>query len=476
MSKTYKHLVWDGNADTQAQSAVEDGAGKNIENTYAKQDGYYAEMSVGLADNLISATLVKQDSAYIFRPTANNVSIESGKAELNYIKGYVIEPIHQSAVFNVEPSIYDLIDVNEEQFKTALPNSGIYTFTVTAVNQATLIGQIITCDLSGTDGTQISGISGGLFTGDLYNVYGINIHYYDEGTPYTVGDTITITSTGESIGTFTTINPTQFKAVGFNAYNNTAGAAKLLGGYQYRIVGTYTSVSYLELDGTTAETITIDENGFFTPENDGILTVVGGNATDTMVYMPWTYGSETFDYEAYSESTITIPTEDKDGNKLRNDSTVLGYIPAVIKNGEVIAQDIINLQEKKYIANVEYISYSAANLATVQALPNVKYIYDENTIIYVSDNTKPQVIELANTVTNSYIANDFGTEEFVGIAYNSTIGVPCQNEYGDNLKDRLRSDVLTISAQELTTEQQTQVKQNLGLEITTGVDAFRDLY
>lgn len=94
------------------------------------------------------------------------------------------------------------------------------------------------------------------------------------------------------------------KVVGFNAYNHTAGTAKLLGGNQYQITGTYTSVSYTDINGNT-ETLTIDTDGKFTPTNDGTLTVSGGNATDTCVHIVWD-GERDGEFEEYKE--ITYPT------------------------------------------------------------------------------------------------------------------------------------------------------------------------
>ena len=72
--------------------------------------------------------------------------------------------------------------------------------------------------------------------------------------------------------------------VGFNAYDPSTGAAILLGGYQYQISGTYTSISYEDINGN-AETITPDASGIFTPVSNGTLTVTGGNSADTCVHL-----------------------------------------------------------------------------------------------------------------------------------------------------------------------------------------------
>ena len=47
---TYKNLKTTGGDKIQVESAIRDGAGKNIENNYAKQNGYYAGMATGFSD------------------------------------------------------------------------------------------------------------------------------------------------------------------------------------------------------------------------------------------------------------------------------------------------------------------------------------------------------------------------------------------------------------------------------------------
>lgn len=93
---------------------------------------------------------------------------------------------------------------------------------------------------------------------------------------------------------------TAIKTVGFNAYNNETGTAKLLGGHEYQITGAYTALTY-----STGETIEPDGNGLFTPAADGVLTVTGGNATNTCVHLTWS-GYRNGDYEPYWEQTKQI--------------------------------------------------------------------------------------------------------------------------------------------------------------------------
>lgn len=85
---------------------------------------------------------------------------------------------------------------------------------------------------------------------------------------------------------------TGIKTVGFNALAPD-GTARLLGGHEYEIVGTYTALSY-----STGETIT-PVSGIFTPSADGILTVTGAG-TDTCVHLVWSgyRNGETAQYRA----------------------------------------------------------------------------------------------------------------------------------------------------------------------------------
>lgn len=96
----------------------------------------------------------------------------------------------------------------------------------------------------------------------------------------------------------------------FNFYNHETGTAELLGGNQYQICGTYTAVSYETIRGA-AETLDIDEDGLFTPVEDGVLTVEDGNDTDTCVHLTWrgyrNYGTDGYRFEKYGEDVRELP-------------------------------------------------------------------------------------------------------------------------------------------------------------------------
>ena len=100
-------------------------------------------------------------------------------------------------------------------------------------------------------------------------------------------------------GTLLNVNPAGIKTVGFNAYDKATGKAELIGGNQYQITGTYTSLSY-----STGEVLTPDSTSCFTPTKTGELTVTGGGE-NTCVHLTWS-GYRNGDYEDYWTRTRDI--------------------------------------------------------------------------------------------------------------------------------------------------------------------------
>ena len=119
---TRKKLEIDG-SPVLVQSAIEDGAGKNIENTYAKQDGYYAGLTAGLADNLNSRMLLPENSPYLFRTAGGSLEIGNRCNEKSIVGG--------SVVFNQLVQNGDFANTNNwsTQNSTLSASNNIGTFT-----------------------------------------------------------------------------------------------------------------------------------------------------------------------------------------------------------------------------------------------------------------------------------------------------------------------------------------------------------
>ena len=120
-------------------------------------------------------------------------------------------------------------------------------------------------------------------------------------------------------GTLLNVNPAGIKTVGFNAYDKTTGKAELIGGNQYQITGTYTSLSY-----STGEVLTPDSTGCFTPTKTGELTVTGGGE-NTCVHLTWS-GYRNGDYEDYWTRTRDINIQPYFPDGLKRAGTVYDEI------------------------------------------------------------------------------------------------------------------------------------------------------
>lgn len=177
------------------------------------------------------------------------------------------------------------------------------------------------------------------------------------------------------------------KTVGFNAYDNTAGKAKVVGGKVYQITGAYTALS---LDGTS---ITPDASGYFTPSVNGELTVTGGNATDTCIHLKWD-GERDGEYEPYVEYNYPLDSDlELRGIPKLDASNNLYY------DGDGYAPD--GTVTRKYAVRA-YEEGDATDGSTM--------ITDGTNTVYKL--TTPTT-ESADPYQETQICGDFGTEEFV---------------------------------------------------------------
>ena len=188
-------------------------------------------------------------------------------------------------------------------------------------------------------------------------------------------------------GTLLSVKTSAHKTIGFNAYDNTTGKAKVVGGQVYQITGTYTALS---LDGTS---ITPDASGYFTPAASGELTVTGGNATDTCIHLKWD-GERDGEYEPYVEYNYLLDSDlELRGIPKLDASNNLYY------DGDSYAPD--GTVTRKY----GYRAYEAGD-----ATDGSTMITDGTNTVYKL--TTPTT-ESADPFTETQVCNDFGTEEFV---------------------------------------------------------------
>ena len=367
---------------------------------------------VPLAGNLSSDVAQIVTGDFIERTSGGDASIDDGSAFLVSLKGNCV---HTGVVQEV--LTYDVQPVERENPITATLNEETFKAYVSA-------SATITLSYASSWSADPA-------------LYGVTV----TGTPVN-GDVIVITYVKGDLGTITPATPSAFSSTGWNLFSSTAGYAKVVrysDEYGYRIGGNYSLVSFAETISGTPQAVTL-EDGLFNVPSDGYVFVTGYDAT-TYIYPTWSDWTEGYEGEfaAYSVDTISLS------------EAMLNFPYGLCSVG--ITRDEINLNAQTAIQRIERLAYTAENLEDVVAM-GVPYDYDNNYIYYALETP----VTTALTIDGEYTVSDHGIEYFTG----TTIPVYTETLYGENLKDKLRTDVVTISPQELSSAQQAQVRTNIG--------------
>ena len=271
--------------------------------------------------------------------------------------------------------------------------------------------------------------------------YGISV----SGTPIR-GDSITVYFTEEIRGHITNATPTRFVSTGWNLYDHTLGYARVLkysDTYGFKIGGTYTSAVFAETLNGSTQALAIDSNGNFSIPSDGYVLVTGGNGTSTRIYMTWSDWIEGHAglFEPYMESAIDISS--LMSTNFPNGLCAVGS-----------TADDIDFSNKIANVRIERMPYSVSNLVITKSSGR-DFTYDEDYIYAVRETP----ISIGFSIDYELDAYDHGLERVEG----TSIPVFIHMLYGQNLRDKLRTDVVTLSRQTLSNAQKQQVRENLGL-------------
>lgn len=391
---------------------------KSVNGEEPDETGDITLTTVPYAQNLESESSHRNAATFTQRTSGGDSSVSDGDAWLMVLKGnsehtgYTAESISMTVTAVSDPPIEATID--RDTFVEAVSESGTTTL-------------VYTSDWSANPAT-----------------YGVTV----TGEPAS-GDTITIVYVKEVRGTITVANPQKLIATGWNLYDHSAGYAKVVKyDFGYRIDGTYTGIKYSATPTGTQTDVAVND-GNFNITADGYIHVTGGNSTDTAIYPVWEDWTDgyTGDFEAYIESEVNLST------------VMASYFPnGLLKAGNTVDELDLNLGQA--ISRVERLSYTAENLATAKASGR-EYEYDEN-YIYLA---RASAVASSVSVDGGYSVDDHGIEYFTG----SDVDVYAEILYGNNLKNKLERDVLTISSQILTASQKAQVHTNIGLNIANNL-------
>ena len=382
---------------------------------------------VPLADNLTSEQAQINMGTFILRTSGGEASIEDGEAWMSDIRGNMVKTgyVAESLNMTVTPAQREegvepiTATIDRDTFIEEVTSSGTITLTYTT-------------EWSEDPAT-----------------YGITV----EGEPIS-GDVITVVYVKENRGTIITAQPTSFVSTGWNLYNHAVGYARVVNyseEYGFMIAGTYTGIKFAAtLTGEQTDITPVD--GYFTVPSDGYVFITGGNDTYTAIWMTWSDWTEEANggvFEAYSQTSIDLS------------GVMVNFPDGLMRIGNVY--DEINPNTGKAYSRIEKMEYTAENLANVIAL-GVAYDTDTNYIYAV----RPVAVTYTISLDGEYTASDHGEEMFIG----TSVPVTGSFLYGNDLKGKLRRDVLTISQQTLTSAQKAQVLQNIGAGSKSEVDAL----
>ena len=405
-------LTSSGLMSAEDKRKLEEVFARTVNGKAADETGDYKVNDVEFAHQLVAPDAQNSSGSYLFRTTGGIASLSDGTAKLLLMMGRSVRTgaSEASVVMTVTPAQRSegspiAATINKDTFIAQANGSDTYTFEYTTawdVDPAT---------------------------------YGITV----VGEPVS-GDEISVVYAEKQLGTLSFPNPSSFISTGWNLYNHSltyAHVKKYDNTYGFRIEGTYAALEFSETVEGTKESITVS-NGNFTVPSDGYVWVTGGNDTDTCIYMTWSNWLTTHsgNWEAYSEDSISL-------------SAAMAYFPnGLLCVGSVA--DEINLDMGQVVSRIERLENNASNLATAEASGNA-YDVDESYIYLVR--TTPVINSVF--IINDYDAYDHGMEIISG----GTVGPYIITQYGQNLVDKLRHDVLvkTDIADNLTTNDATKV-------------------
>ena len=353
---------------------------------------------VPLADNLTSDKTQYSEGTFVERTTGGSAPIEDGEATLLSIvgnrihTGYVPETLTVTVapVEREEGELPITVDFDADVFKSVVTTSGTTVF---------------------------------VYTSGEWNIdpetYGLTIN----GDPVN-GDSITIVYVVEERGTITVATPTSFNSTGWNLYDNSVGYARVVkysDEYGYGIDGSFTSIAFSTTPDGAQTTVVVVDDAFVIP-SDGYIHVTGGDST-TCIYPTW---SDWIGYhpttEAYTDDEIDL-------------TSVMAILSAgLCQVGDV--RDEINFTFQTAVSRIQRIPYSLSALEAIIESGR-EYEVDENYIYAV----RATPITTTISVDNTYTVNDHGIEFFEG----TTVAPIVTMLYGNNLKNKLETDVVTKS-------------------------------
>lgn len=489
--KTAEEIVYrSGRTETVREhvDALDAAAVKSVNGIQPDTAGNALVNMVPYAENLYSEEMDQVDGEFIRRTTGGSGSLQDGSAWVLKIMGnsvhtgftpeslqMTVVPMPRTAPAAITATL------NEAVFEAFVEEAGTYTLSYDGTAwSATPADYGIAISNDPVDGDSISivwdGVNNAVMTVNAAARVApeaitasidreVFVSYVEESTTITLtyttawsadpalygitvneepiaGDQIVVAYVKEIRGTITTAAPTRLVGTGWNLYESANGYARVCRyseTYGYRIGGTWTALTFASSISGSRTAIT-PENGLFNVVGDGFVFVEGGDDT-TYIYTTWSDWTEGYvgDFETYTESAVSLS------------GPMAGFTFGLCKVGSV--RDEIDMNTKTAISRVDRMAYTAENLAYAAGTGRA-YEYDENWI-YIE---RAAAVSTAFELNEQYTISEHGLEFFDGAA----VPVYAEIIYGVNLKDKLRRQVVAVTAQSFTSGQQLQARTNIG--------------
>lgn len=391
---------------------------KSVNETLPDENGNVQIVRVPMADNFTSDESHVVSGTFIERTTGGDTSITDGNAYLGVLYGNSVRTGYTAETKNIETRLVERVDdsqpmtaeINWDTFRTAV--SGISTnktFSYTSV------------------------------WNENPETYGITVG----GTPKN-GDVINVYFIAENRGTIANATPETFNSTNWNLYDNETGYAKVLkysDVHGFKIGGTYTGVSFSATVDGEKTVVTPDSDGLFTIPSDGYVFVTGGNDTDTYVLMTWSDWEDGYTGDFLTKNVSTIDFSEVMQNVFPFGLCAIG-----------IVTDEINFNDRVATVRIERIAYSTENRIAAENSGR-DFIYDANWIYSVKET--PEKVRF--NVDNDLVVYDHGVEYFTG----TEVPLTAFELFGQNLKDKLRREVVAVTPQNFSASQKQIARENI---------------
>lgn len=391
---------------------------KSVNETLPDENGNVQIVRVPMADNFTSDESHVVSGTFIERTTGGDSSITDGNAYLGVLYGNSVRTGYTAETKNLETVLAERTD--DSQPMTAEINWDTFRSAVSGISTNKTFSYTSTWN-------------------ENPETYGITVG----GSPKN-GDVINVYFIAENRGTITNATPETFNSANWNLYDNETGYAKVLkysDVYGFKIGGTYTGVSFSETVDGEKTVITPDSNGLFTIPSDGYVFVTGGNDTDTYVLMTWSDWENGYTGNFLTKNVSTIDFSEVMQNVFPFGLCAIG-----------IVTDEINFNDRVATIRIERVAYSTENRIIAENSGR-DFIYDANWIYSVKET--PEKVRF--NVDNDLVVYDHGFEYFTG----TEVPLTAFQLFGQNLKDKLRREVVAVTPQNFSASQKQIARENI---------------